>query len=236
ENRPFCCCISHQGSERSFFHRLPFGITSAPEIFQRKMTELFQQQEGVVAYMDDILVYGKTEERVLQTIEMAGLRFNKDKCLLHQKQLHYLGHRIDQRGISADPEKVRAISEMASPISVPELRRILDMVHFLGRYLPNLSEITRPLNELLKSDVAWYWGSSQEQAFNRVKDLVAEAPILAIYDPKEPTVVSSNASSYGLVCVCGVLLQDHNDQLKPVAFCSRTLTDAETRYAQIEQE
>uniref|UniRef100_H2ZXM7 ribonuclease H n=1 Tax=Latimeria chalumnae TaxID=7897 RepID=H2ZXM7_LATCH len=155
---------------RYFFCRLPFGITSAPENFQRKMTELFQQQEGVFAYMDDMLVCGNTEEEhdkrltsVLQTIEMAGLRLNKDKSLLRQKQLYYLGHCIDQHGTSANPEKVRAISEMASPTSVPELRRILGMVHYLGIYLPNLSEITRPLNELLKSDIAWYWGSSQEQ-------------------------------------------------------------------------
>ena len=107
------------------------------------------------------------------------------------------------------------------------------MVNYLSRFLPNLSQVTQPLNELLQSDYAWIWNSAQQEAFVKVKNLITSTPVSAFYELGKPTLVSADASSFGMG---GVIMQQHDSEWKPVEFCFRTPSEAERKYAQFGKE
>ena len=194
------------------------------------MSELLRDLEGVVVYLDDILVHGsdivehdKRLESVMRTINEAGLKLNYQKCKFRQSEIKFLGQIVSASGVRVDDGRIKAITELEAPTNVSELRRVLGMFNYLGAYLEHLSTVLQPLNELLKSDTVWVWGAAQETAFTRAKTLLSSAPILAHYDPKRETVVAADASSYG---IGGSILQYDGSKLRPVAFCSRTLSPA----------
>ena len=126
---------------RFCYKRLLFGISSAPEIYQRKLTSLLHGLAGISVYMDDIPVHGTSMEehdrrfsKVINIINTAGLHLNKEKCKLRQSQLHFLWHVFDAAGMHPDIAKVKAVRELPAPMDVAELRRILGMINYLGTY------------------------------------------------------------------------------------------------------
>ena len=140
---------------RFHFNRLPFGIASAPEHFQRQMETILSGQEGVLCHMDDVLIFGKTQKEhdtrlhsALQRIQKAGVTLNREKCEFSRRRLTFLGHIIDERGVSPDPNKTSAISAIPKPTTRMELRRLMGMVNQLGKFTPNIAEISQPLREL----------------------------------------------------------------------------------------
>ena len=225
---------------RFCFNKMPFGISSAPEHFQKRMNEILSDLPGVVCLIDDVLVYGSTEaehdkhlQAVLEQIQSAGVTLNKEKCEFSKTTIKFLGHIITPEGISPDPHKTTAVKNMKQPSNISELRRFLGMVNQLGKFSPNIAELTKPLRDLLSVKNNWVWGSSQTDAFNKVKDELTSPPVLAWYNPAAETKITADASAYGLGAV---LLQKQNNEWKPIAYASRSMTEAETRYAQIEKE
>lgn len=225
---------------RFYFKRLPFGISSAPEYFQRRMSAILTGHKGVLCHMDDIFIFGRDQSEhdarlaaALSSIRDAGVTLNADKCSFSQTSISLLGHIIDQKGVSADPSKTAAVLQMETPTNTTELRRFLGMVNQLGKFSPNLAEISRPLRKLLSKHRCWTWGPAQETLFQRIKEELAKPSVLALYNVTARTKISEDASAYVLGAV---LLQQHGDAWKPVAFASRSMTDTERRYSQIEKE
>ena len=227
---------------RFCFKRLPFGITSAPEYFQRRMSEILSGLRGVVCLIDDVLVYGATQEdhdknllAALSQIQEAGLTLNKEKCVFSTTMTKFLGQMVDANGIKPDPDKIKAINDMPCPTNITELRRFLGMVNQLNKFSPNLASHLKPLHELLSSRNQWRWDGAQENSFLKVKAALTSSETLCAFNPSLDTIVSADASSYGVGAVLRQK-QPEDQMLRPVAYISRVLSDTEKNYAQIEKE
>ena len=230
DSKQYTVINTHKGLFR--YNRLPFGINSAPGIFQRVMEGLLQGMDGVILYIDDILVTGKTRTEHIKTLDevlarlgKAGLHLNKNKCVFLAPSVSYLGFCIDSQGLHPLPEKVRAIQDAPKPSNVTELKSFLGLVQYYSKFLPNLSIVLAPLNRLLRKGYEWKWAKPEGEAFAEAKKLLTSSQLLVHYDPALPLVLACDASSYGIGAVLSHKLSDGSE--RPIAFASRTLAGAE---------
>jgi hypothetical protein len=212
------------------------AIASSSEIWQRAMNSIFGDLEGVECVMDDILVWGRTieehEDRLMAVLDRAraeNLKLNKAKCKIGLQEVDYIGHIITNEGLKASPTKIAAVQKMQQPHNKGDVQRFLSLVTYLSKFIPNMSELSAPLRELLANDVEWHWDKPQQKSFEALKHAVTSSPVLRYCDPDEQITISVDASSMGLGAV---LLQGG----QPIAYASKALTQTEKNYAQIEKE
>ena len=221
---------------RYCYQRAPFGINSIQEVYQKRISQLFDDPEGVETNIDDSLLWGRSQEEhdtrlknALNRCEQTELILNKDKCVINSSFLTYIGHELSSEGVKPDKMKLKAISEMPSPADRKGVMRLLGTVNYLSTIIPNMSQVTEPIRLLLRQDIEFQWNYEQETAFSQIKDILTGNPVLKYFDVSKPVTVQCDASKSGLGAF---LLQDN----QPVAYASRLLTDTEIRYAQIEKE
>lgn len=218
------------------FLRMPFGIKSGPKVFQRKNNEVFSGLENTFIYMDDIIVIGKTRDEhdtallaVLERAKRQNVRFNKEKLKIAVDKVKYLGHVFSEDKVEPDRDRIEAIKQMSEPHNKSDLQTFLGVINYMSEFISNLSELTAPLRELLKKNTIFKWTDTHTQAFSKIKQAILDAPILVPFDETKDIEIQADASIGGLGCN---IMQDG----KPIAFASRTLTDTERRYSQIEKE
>jgi hypothetical protein len=233
-------CTVNTPFGRYSFKRLPFGVNCAPEVFQHKMEQLLEDIQGVRVFVDDIVIWGNSEmehddrlEEVLGKIKQAGLKLNKKKCQFKQQEIVYLGEKIGVKGVEPDTEKVKAIINMPDPKSQKDVQRMLGLVNYLTKFMPNLSVQTSHMRTLLRDDVEWTWQEEHQKEWDSIKASLQKEPVLQFFDTALPIKLSSDASKDGLGAA---LLQCRNGYWHPVAYASRSMTNAEKNYAQIEKE
>ena len=219
------------------YNRLLYGISSAPAIFQRTMENILQDIPCVAVYLDDIILTGATTAHHLETLDLvlgrleeAGLRLKRENCIFLADEVVYLGHKIDQQG----QDKVEAIQKARAPENVLELQALLGLLNYYGRFLANLSTVLAPLHQLLCKGQKWLCGSQQQRSFQRAKELLLSAKVLAHYDPSKRILLQCDASNYGLGVVLSHIIEDGTE--RPVGFASRTLNAAEKNYSQLDKE
>jgi hypothetical protein len=224
--------------------RLPFGISPSPEIFQARIHAVLRGLKGVACIADDILIYGcgDTDEEanmdhdrnliaLLDRCREVNLHLNDEKLQLRRTRTAFMGHDLSERGLMCDKRKVAAIMDMPAPTDKAAVLRLLGMATYLAKFVPNFSEITSPIRELLSGDVDFRWDDAHHgRALRQLKRMLSTAPVLSYYDVRKAIVIQCDASSTGLGAV---IMQDG----KPVEYASRSMTRTERdSYAQIEKE
>ena len=204
------------------------------------MDTILKGIDGVVCYIDDIFFTGRSDqdhqnrlEAVLSRLERYGVQLKWSKCSFLQEKVQFLGHVIDAEALHPSPEKVQAIVEAPSPSTVTELRSFLRMLQYYGKFLPNLSTLLHPLNNLPREGVSWSWQPECQEAFESTKELLQSAKVLAHYDVNLPIKLACDTSSYGIEAVLSHVMPGGEE--RPLAFASGTLSASEKKLCAVRE-
>ncbi|WVZ52463.1 hypothetical protein U9M48_003517 [Paspalum notatum var. saurae] len=211
---------------------MSFGLTNAPAYFMNLMNKVFMEylDKFVVVFIDDILIYSKTEEEheehlrlVLQKLRDHKLYAKLSKCEFWLDQVPFLGHIVSKGGIMVDPSKISSVMDWKVPEVVKEVRRFLGLAGYYRRFIESFSRIAKPMTSLLEKGVPFIWTKERQDAFDELKKRLTTAPVLTLPDLTKSFTVYCDASKEGLGCV---LMQEG----KVIAYASRQLRKHEVNY------
>ena len=222
------------------YTRLPMGLRESSSVFQRLVGQALAGLQGVVYYVDDILVYGKDREEhdqhlkgVLDRLQEYDFRLAPDKCQFGAKDVTFLGHIIGADGVRPDPKNLKGIEDCAQPSTARDILVFLGMVDFYRDFVRDVTSLEEPLRKLTRKGQPWQWGSEQEMAFRTLKAIMKEDLKVHLFDPAAPTILTTDASDVG---IGAALSQLQNGREVPIAFASATLTPAQRNYSASERE
>ena len=218
--------------------RLPMGLCISPDVFQEKMSELMAGLEFARAYLDDLLIISTEAgfdkhleklEQVLTRLQEAGLKINAVKSFFARTNLEYLGYNISREGLRPNQKKVEAILQLEAPKTRKQLRRFIGMVNYYRDMWPQRSHLLAPLSSLTSAKVKWKWTTEHQESFDKMKALMAKETLVTFPDFSKEFEIHTDASKLQL----GACISQGG---KPVAFYSRKLQPAQTRYTTTERE
>ena len=217
---------------------MPFGLTNAPATFQHLMETCLGEMhlKWYIIYLDDIIVFSKMPEEHIERLRgmfvklaAAGLRLKLSKCKFFKPQVTYLGHIVSQNSIETDPKKIEAIKKWPVPKTVTEVRSFLQFMNYYHKFIPKYA-----INQLVfgedanKKKALVDWTEECQVAFEQLKHLCSQTPILAYANYKKPFKLHTDASEHGLGAI---LYQKQDDNMERViAYANRTLPKPERNY------
>ena len=228
------------------FKRTPFGLSQAPAYFQLLIDQVLMGCSGfAMGYLDDIIIFSKTEEEHLQHLEEIfirlrkfGLKMKREKCSFFKKHIQYLGHLVSERGFEPLPEKLESIRKMPAPRTAKEVKQFLGLIGYYRKFVPRFADISRPLTKLTRHNVVFEWTEQCSKAFNHLRELLMEYPILRYPDPKQGYILYTDASGIGW---SGVLTQEHLDERgkaknHPICYVSGQFRGSQLNWAALTKE
>lgn len=219
------------------YNKTPFGIQSAPGYFSRVINETLYDLLGpeVLAYMDDILIFGKDNEQhlarleeVLQRLSEVNIKIKLIKCKFFVDEVKFLGYQVTKNGMKMNDERTKAINDMPHPTNKKQLQAFLGVVNYYRRFVKNFAQTAEPLYALLKKDARFRWGDRQANAVEELKEKLTRSPIVKFPDFQKEFHIHTDASTGG---IGAVLMQEHDGILHPIEYVSRALNDAQKAYA-----
>ncbi|GBM43296.1 Retrovirus-related Pol polyprotein from transposon 297 [Araneus ventricosus] len=243
DSRKYTSFVTHEGQYQ--FLKVPFGLCNSPAVFQRYINTIFRPliNDGIVLpYLDDIIILSSSfeegierVERVLSIASEYGLEINFNKSHFLKKRIEFLGHVVEDGKIFPSTLKTKAVLNFPEPANLKQIHSFLGLTGYFRKFIPKYSTIARPLSDLLKKDRKFKFGEEERISFNQLKLMLAEKPVLRIYNPNYETELHTDASLEGYGAI---LMQKSPDDknFHPTYYISKKTTDAEKKYSSYELE